>query len=169
MRRYGESPEKAVQSTIEEYRRAAEFIKPLRDTLDKYAGKVYNKRFLEALRTAAGYDRIYDDRRADMIFIYYYSPDHYDQRTICRIALQDRRIDCNQSKASAADYYAKHLESAAKLNVNLFHYELRELLPRHPVRLVAPQVQQLVHRLFCAAAEAVGIVELVPEGFEPLL
>lgn len=115
MRRYGESHEKAVQSTIEEYRRAAGFIKPLRDTLDKYAGKVYNKRFLEALRTAAGYDRIYDDRRADMIFIYYYSPDHYDQRTICRIALQDRRIDCNQSKASAADYYAKHLESAAKL------------------------------------------------------
>lgn len=115
MRRYGESHEKAVQSTIEEYRRAAGFIKPLRDTLDKYAGKVYNKRFLEALRTAAGYDRIYDDRRADMIFIYYYSPDHYDQRTICRIALQDRRIDCNQSKASTADYYAKHLESAAKL------------------------------------------------------
>jgi hypothetical protein len=115
MRRYGESHEKAVQSTIEEYRRAAGFIKPLRDTLDKYAGKVYNKRFLEALRTAAGYDRIYDDRRADMIFIYYYSPDHYDQRTICRIALQGRRIDGKQSKASAADYYAKHLESAAKL------------------------------------------------------
>ena len=115
MRKYGESPEKAIQSTIEEYRRAAGFIKPLRDTLDKYAGKVYNKRFLEALRTAAGYDRIYDDRRADMIFIYFYSPDHYDQRTICRIALQDRRIDCNQSKASAADYYAKHLEDAAKL------------------------------------------------------
>lgn len=115
MRRYGESPEKAVKSTIEEYRRAAGFIKPLRDTLDKYAGKVYNKRFIEALRAAAGYDRIYDDRRTDMIFIYYYSPDHYDQRTICRISLADRRIQAAESKQSAANYYTKHLQAAAKL------------------------------------------------------
>lgn len=115
MRRYGESPERAVQSTVEEYRRAAGFIKPLRDTLSKYAGKVYNKRFLEALRAAAGYDRIYDDRRTDMIFIYFYSPEHYDQRTICRIALADRRIQAAESKQSAADYYTKHLQAAAKL------------------------------------------------------
>lgn len=115
MRRYGESPEQAVQSTVEEHRRAAGFIKPLRDTLDKYAGKVYNKRFLEALRAAAGYDRIYDDRRADMIFIYFYSPDHYDLRTICRISLANRRIQAAESKQSAADYYTKHLQAAAKL------------------------------------------------------
>lgn len=115
MRRYGESHEKAVQSTIEEYRRAARFIKPLRDTLDKYAGKVYNKRFLEALRTAAGYDRIYDDKRAEMVFIYYYAPDNYDQITICRIALDDRRIATTESKQSAVSYYTKHLQDAAKL------------------------------------------------------
>ena len=42
MRFYGRSPEQAVQETIRDYRQAAGYIKPLRDTLDKYAGKVYN-------------------------------------------------------------------------------------------------------------------------------
>lgn len=115
MRRYGESPEKAVQSTITEYRHAATFLKPLRDTLEKFGGKVYNKRFLEALRAAAGYDRIYDDKRADMVFIYYYAPDNYDQVTICRIALDDKRIATTESKQSAVSYYTKHLQGAAKL------------------------------------------------------
>ena len=115
MRHYGETPEQAVQNTIAEYRRAAAFLKPLRDTLDKFGGKVYNKRFIDALRAAAGYNRIYDDKRADMVFIYYYAPNNYDQITICRIALADRRINAAESKQSAISYYTKHLQDAAAL------------------------------------------------------
>lgn len=50
-----------------------------------------------------------------MIFIYYYSPDHYDQRTICRIALNDRRIQAAESKQSATEYYTKHLKAATEI------------------------------------------------------
>lgn len=115
MKHYGETPEQAVQATIDKYRHAATFLKPLRDTLEKFGGKVYNKRFLDALRTAAGYDRIYDDKRAEMVFIYYYEPQHYDQITICRIALDDKRINAVESKQSAVSYYTKHLQDAAAL------------------------------------------------------
>lgn len=132
MKHYGETPEQAVQATIDKYRHAATFLKPLRDTLDKFGGKVYNKRFIDALRTAAGYDRIYDDKRAEMIFIYYYEPQHYDQITICRIALDDKRINAAESKQSAISYYAKHLESAAKLEeitpqIDIIRARLEEL------------------------------------------
>lgn len=115
MRFYGRSPEQAVQETVKDYRQAAGFIKPLRDTLDKFGGKVYNKRFLDALRAAAGYDRIYDDRRAEMVYIYIYTANNYDPHTICRITLDDKRIDAAESKKSAVGYYTKHLQDAAKI------------------------------------------------------
>ena len=114
---YGDDPEQAIQKILADKRHAASLMKPLRETLTKYAGKVYNKRFLDALRTAADYKRIYDERRADMVFIYCYSPDGYSytQRTICRISLTDKRIDAAASAKSAVEYYTKHLQEAAKI------------------------------------------------------
>lgn len=48
-----------------------------------------------------------------------------------------------------------------------FHHDLRKLFPDDPVRFVAPEGQKLVHCLFCAAAETVGVGEVgVTEGFE---
>lgn len=112
---YDESRSEAVKRTVDTYRHAATFLKPLRDTINKYSGKVYNKRFVDALREAASYERIYAERRTEMVFIYYYEPQRYEPLTLCRIALKDKRIDAAESAASAVEYYTKRLKDAAEI------------------------------------------------------
>jgi len=116
MRYYDESPEEAIERICKERRIAAGYIAPLRRTLDTFGGKVYNKRFLDALRKAAGYERIYDDRRAELVYIYVYAGSSYSaQYTLCCIPLTDRRIQSKQAIQSATERYTKLLKEAASI------------------------------------------------------
>lgn len=135
MNYYGMSKDEAVTKTIADYRHAAAFAAPMRKTLEQFDGKVYNKRFLEALRANAGYDRIYEDHRPQfqLVYIYIYGKDGYNQHTICCMQLSEsKRINAAESKKSVMNYYTKHLQGAAKIEecapkIDILQAQIKEL------------------------------------------
>jgi hypothetical protein len=114
-RRFEESADDATRRLIGDYRHAASYRPVIVRTLEKWGGKVYNKRFLDALRTEAGYDRIYADRRESIVHIYIYSAEGYTQFTIVSIPLQDRRINAAEAIKNAGERYTAHTRKAAEI------------------------------------------------------
>ena len=114
-RRYEESADDATRRLIGDYRHAASFRPAIVRALEKWDGKVYNKRFLDALRTEAGYNRIYADRRESIVHIYIYSAEGYTQFTVVSIPLQDRRINAADAIKNAGERYTDRMKKAAEI------------------------------------------------------
>lgn len=143
MNYYGMSKDEAVTKTIQDYRHAAAFAAPMQKTLEQFDGKVYNKRFLDALRANAGYDRIHEDRRAQLVYIYVYGKGTYNQHTICCIQLsENKRINAAESKKSVMNYYTKHLQEAA---------EIEEIAPQVDIiKSRIAELKGLIRQLECS-------------------
>lgn len=113
---YDKSESESIKLLCEERREAAAMIAPLRRTLKKFGGKVYNKRFLDALREEAGYKAIYDDRRGDRIFIEACAAHRYERHCICMIMIpENRRINAAEAAQDADTRYTKLLKEAAEI------------------------------------------------------
>ena len=113
-----------IKKRIDMMRRAAAVLPLLRKALKKFDGKVYNKRFTDFFETDRDTLIIGAERRSyndcDYVDIYatidrYYS---YKQH-VCRIELENKRINAAQAIASASDCRTKLLQKAAKYEMYL--------------------------------------------------
>lgn len=113
-----------AEQKIDEYRQQANIFATVRPVIESYNGKVYNKRFSEALKQAvseSGY--IYSEKGANgrRFWIHYSPKGHgYNYRTICNMAIDDaltngKKINAAAILDSMRDTRAELLKKAAEL------------------------------------------------------
>ncbi|MBO6298758.1 MAG: hypothetical protein J6N53_07915 [Lachnospiraceae bacterium] len=120
MMRYGytrQEQDKAAAEIITGYREAAALFPILRQTAEAWDGKVYNKRFTEALNAATG-QRIFSQVYGETIHFYLYGK-HNHQHTIMSIkksALMDgKRLDAKTLIDDARSRREEFLRRAADI------------------------------------------------------
>ena len=111
-----------IESRIKMMRSAAEVLPMLRKALEKFDGKVYNKRFIESFDTEKDKLFLSADRRSyndrDFVDIYAVIDRHYsNHQHVCRIELENKRICAKQAIKSASDCRTKLLQKAAELEL----------------------------------------------------
>lgn len=129
--------EKEAQKKIDIYRELATFYPAIVPIIKKFDGKVYNKRFSEALRAAGAYS----EKRNNNIYIYGNVQNcGIWSRILARVSLDDcvdgKRINADLLIKDAADTRAGFLRRA---------YEIETALDK--MDIVAAQIKQLDKQL----------------------
>lgn len=116
-KRYGETAEQAAERFIKECRECAALFPVLRRVILKFDGKVYNKRFGDALQ--AENNRLHCEKKTgancERIGVYYYT-ESGDMRYVmwCPIS-EDKRINAADMIQNAAEKRAEILQEAAHM------------------------------------------------------
>ena len=124
-----EERQNAAQSEINTLQAAVAVFPAVRNVLQSFDGKVFNKRLQTALQEATS-QSIYCEHRYNIIDIYIIvNIGSYNRRTLAILNIEDmkdgKRINAEKAIASAAEYRSKHLKEAAHIQEVLPTIETR--------------------------------------------
>lgn len=142
-----EERETRARSNAKGYREAAALFAAIRKTLLQFDGKCYNKRFLEAAWDAAN-KRIFAEKRtlsggAEVVDIYFHQTTP-GTLTLCRIPLENKRIQAAAAIKDASDRRAEMLRRAAEIDSTL------------------PEIERIKEQLAYLKKQAKAITDTVP-------
>lgn len=142
-----EERETRARNTAQGYRDTAALFPAVRKTLLQFDGKCYNKRFLEALHESANKHVCAEKRTisggAEVVDIYFYTPINGTQ-TLCRIPLDNKRIQAADAITDASDRRAGMLQKAAEIERTL------------------PEIERIKEQLAQLKKQAAAIANAVP-------
>lgn len=142
-----EERETRAQNTAQGYRDTAALFPVIRKTLLQFDGKCYNKRLPDTLREISGKNVNAEKRTisggVEVVDIYCYTPINGTQ-TLCRIPLDDKRIQAADAITDASDRRAKMLQKAAEIERTL------------------PEIERIKEQLAQLKKQAAAIANAVP-------
>lgn len=148
-----EERETRAKNTAKAYRETATLFPAIRKTLLQFDGKCYNKRVLDALQESADKHICAEKRTlrtnsggagAEVVDLYFYIPIIGGTQTLCRIPLDNKRIQAADAITDASDRRAEMLKRAAEIERTL------------------PEIERIKEQLAQLKKQAAAISNAVP-------